>query len=729
MNSTVLALTCITAAAAGIVGLTNPRFFREKIDFPAQLEQIYPSFRTISDLKPGERVGTVLPDDRRSSPLTDRSAFTEIAQVGEPATTTAQPPTPQVDESALRYFASKGDKARLDAEIARLRTLYPNWIPPRDPLAIPHNEDAQLERMWQLYSESRYGDVRQAIADRQAADPAWTPPADLIERLTIAEARARLVAASDARDYAQVVDVGAAAPSLLTCSDVDVLWRVAEAFALTERPQRARDAYSYILRNCEDTAERIATIQKAAALLGYQDVQELMGFEKTTPEGAMEFEVIRDDLARRFVADGDEDTTLEVDASYLHRIERLAERDGLAADALLLGWYQFRRGNTAPAERWFRKAYETEETASAAQGLALTLIDRDDPRDAEDILYRWRDSSDDAKATYLAATANLLAADPPPRLEPDVLRRIAAVTTETRDVATAQQFGWYALALRQPATGAQWFETALGWKDDDEPSAYGLAVARLQLEDTAGLRAVQRLWQGRSDRIARVGEQAGEPRRLPQANGIVAADTPRATDTEPSRRSQGDEPTVIVYDGASSNRPARAQATTPKGCRTTVDPRSLSASAALSRGWCLMELNRPLEAARAFEVVLGSGGAAARQDAAYGQSLAYLRAGLINEAAVAATQSKQSPERMAELQASILTDRATSAFNAGRYRETILFLDQLAQIRSERTDLMVLRGYAYQRLNRPLDARRIFEALAGMGNRDAIRALADLRAS
>ncbi|WP_404289018.1 hypothetical protein ACD578_23600 [Microvirga sp. RSM25] len=47
---------------------------------------------------------------------------------------TSTPPAngsqPQVDESALRYFASQGDTRRVNAEIARLRALYPNWTPP-----------------------------------------------------------------------------------------------------------------------------------------------------------------------------------------------------------------------------------------------------------------------------------------------------------------------------------------------------------------------------------------------------------------------------------------------------------------------------------------------------------------------------------------------------------------------------------------------------------------------
>src|SRR5690606_35167701 len=76
-----------------------------------------------------------------------------------------------VDESALRYFARQGDQKRLEAEIARLRALYPNWTPPADPLLSPPGVDAQLDAIWMLYSQGRYAEARQAIAQRQSEDP------------------------------------------------------------------------------------------------------------------------------------------------------------------------------------------------------------------------------------------------------------------------------------------------------------------------------------------------------------------------------------------------------------------------------------------------------------------------------------------------------------------------------------------------------------------------------
>lgn len=723
MRSAILALACVGAAAGSVIGVLRPDvdLFGDTIDMLNQTSSVE---QGASGPGADTRTGRVVEDpvELAQAPVATPPAETSPAPV-EAQSPTAGGEAVVVDESALRYFASKGDKARLEAEIARLRALYPTWTPPRDPLAVPQNADQALERMWQLYSESRYAEVRAAIADRQAREPGWTPPADLLERLALAERRSQLIAASDAKKFAEVVSLAADAPSLLTCSDVDILWRVAEAFAGTDRRIRARDAYSYILKNCTDQPERVATIQKAAALLDYADMQELLGNEKTLADGTREFESIRDDLARRFVAEGDDDEKLVVGLPYIQRVERLVEREGLASDALLVGWYALRRDDMPTAERWFRKARDIEDTASASQGLALALIDRKAPLEAEAVMYRWYDTSDETKATYLAAVANTLAVEPVVVIASDILQRMAAVTLKERDPASGQQFGWYALAFEQPKTAEQWFLSVLNWKPDDEPSAYGLAVSRLRMKDMTGLQAVQALWKGRSERIARV----GEPEKKPTVPGLVERTVAHVTGTGVVSTAAAEEPRVVAYERPMARNEKTARARTVAGCKATLDPQTLAPAAALSRGWCLMELNRPLEAAASFGVGLRATAENVRRDAAYGQSLAYIRAGLLKEAAVAATKAKQPRERAVELQSAILSDRAVAAFDSGRYRETLLFLDQLAQLRTERQDLMVLRGYAYKSLNRTADARAIFEALAATGQRDAVRALGDMR--
>lgn len=641
---------------------------------------------------------------------------------------------PVVDESALRYFASKGDKVRLQAEIARLRALHPDWTPPADPLAAPENTDQQLVAMWKLYSEGKFDDLRKAIGDRKAAEPGWKTPAELLDRLAAAETREKLIVASNARQYDRVVDLGAASPGLLTCSDLDVLWRVAEAFGKTARLSRASDAYGYILDNCAKQPDRLATMMKASALLDYGQMQALIAREKTLADGTGEFEPIRDDLARRFVGEGGTNAKLDVATSYLDRLEALASKDGKPSDTLLLGWYYIKRNAMTEAANFFRAAHDKEDTASASQGLALTLIAAKNPGEAEAIMYKWRETSGETWATYFAATANLLAIQPPPVIEAEVLARISGAVTEKREIKTAEVFGWYALAYQQPRTAAQWFRTTLGWKPDYEPAAYGLAVSRLRLKDTAGVKEIQRLWAGRSERIATVADARRKKQKfedsIPSPDSVSpenpGVDGDETQSIEPSDDIDRDlitrsirKPVVVAQVQTKSR---------PKGCSSSLDPSTMAPGAAIDRGWCLMQLNRPIEAAAAFEAGLRSPSAQAREDAAYGQSLAYLRAGLVDQAAVSATKAKQGLKRAVELQTSILSNRASNAFDAGRFRETIVYLDQLAQLQTERADLMVLRAYAYRRLGRKAEAVQIFEALAATGNRAGIQGLGVMRA-
>jgi tetratricopeptide (TPR) repeat protein len=710
MKSTFIALSA-AVIAVGLVGMNKPDYIKHAMQ----------SLSLADAEEPVARSSRLVQQTETGIAGANTPVFREIKRSPQPVldTVVTAATTATVDESALRYFASRGDTARLQAEISRLKALYPDWVPPKDPLAVPQNEDKQLETMWDLYAQARYAEVRKAIAERQVAEPAWKPPADLIDRLTVAEARMRLINASDLKQYETVVRIGSETPSLLTCSEVDVLWRVAEAFFRTDKAQRAADAYSYILDNCQNAAERLATVQKAAAILPSKSVEDLLAKEKASPDGTMEFDSIRDDLARRFVAEANADGKVVVPPQYLSRVERLAETGGLASDALLLGWYYLPRGDMEAAEKWFRKARDKEDTASASQGLALTLIDRNDQLAAEDTMYRWRDDSKDAKAVYLAATANLLALEPPVALSGEVLKRIAAEVIKSRDASTAQQFGWYARALNQPQTALQWFRTALSWKLDDEPSAYGLAVTYQQLEDLKGLTEIQRLWAGRSERIAKVGEveepDTAKP-RVPVANEtVIVRRQPRTVAA--AQDVDYDQPEQV-----SMTRPRRT-ISVDRGCKSTINPQTLAPEAALTRGWCLMERNRPMEAAAAFEVGMLGSSAKTREDAAYGQSLAYLRAGLSGKAAVSAVKAPQNRQRAFELQQAILADKAVAAFDAGRSREALLVLDQLRQIAPERTDLLSLRGYAYLRLKRYADARRVFEALAAIGNRDGQRGL------
>jgi cellulose synthase operon protein C len=639
------------------------------------------------------------------------------------------PARPVVDESALRYYARQGDAVRLQTEIARLKALYPDWTPPTDPLATPSVVDEKLDAIWKLVGEGKVAAARKAVADRQAADPKWQPPADLLDRLATAEAREQIVNASDLGQYETVIRVSATAPSLLTCDDLDVMWRVAEAFGRTDRADRAEDAYRYVLQNCGKGPDRLATVQKAIGVLPRERVETLVTLAREgAPAG--EFDVIEDDLARQAVAEGGEKADVKVSPADLKRVEELAEKESKPSDALMLGWYYILREEDADAAAWFGKSRDLEDSAQASQGLALALVAQNKPAEAEDVLYKWRDESDETRATYMAAVANMLAISPPLDLDEARLGRLAAAVGAMKDAAAAQQFGWYADALNQFETARQWFTAALGWKADDEPSAYGLTLMNWKLGHAPQVAEMQRLWAGRSERIATVGKPQPEDGRpapalpAPPPAASAAAAAAQAAPLAPDRMETAAVPRREARLRRAEPVPARMEA--PRGCVATVDPQTLSPDAALRRGWCLMERNRPLEAAEAFKVGRRANAAASRDDAAYGESLAYLRVGLGDRAAVAAASPDLGAKRSREVRAALLASQAQGALEAKRFGDTIFALDQRARIAPERTDLMVLRGYAYLGLQRTDDARRLFEAAAATGDREGRRGLGAL---
>jgi cellulose synthase operon protein C len=700
-----------------------------------------PTMKTPTVMRDLPASGT--PSSDRSSASEPRLASapveTETSVVSRPATGTVVAPqgavgdaalpnaatSPPVDETALRYFARQGDTRRLNAEIARLRSLYPDWTPPQDPLKAAPIVDPQLDRLWQLYAQGKFSAVREAVAARQSAEIGWTPPKDLVDRLALADMRERLVNASEAKQYGMVIQIAASEPSLRTCGDVDILWRVAEAFVRTDRQSRALDAYRYMLTTCTSEPERIATMQKAAALLSRQNLAPLFEFAHAGRE-ADEFRLIREDLARQAISAGGTDAKSDASSEDVAVLEKLAETGTSSADPMLLGWYFLRRDDAAGAERWFRASYDRQNAAESAQGLALALVKLKRPAEAEAILARWRTASDDVAKAYLAAAANLLAQQPAPAIASDVLARIVESVAKQRDAAVAQELGWYSHAYNQDETALRWFVAALSWRPDDEPSAYGLAVVDFALNRRDALRALARAWQGKSPRIVAL---------LDPAVARTLAAAPMIT---PGQGRTADA--IVRQDGSTApNNPSSPDATRPStqgederpANRETAPASGQDASggAGLERAWRLMKLDRPAEAAAAFRAKLATANSKERQEAAYGLSLANLRMGLTDEADVASRAAPQTSARVGEIRLAILTQRIRTAYGAGAYADALAGLDIRAGLANEQIDLMVLRGWSYYHLQRYEEAVRVFEAIAASGHDEALSALGIARSA
>lgn len=649
----------------------------------------------------------------------------EVAQAPAPAPTPAPVPPgqkpPAVDESALRYFAAQGDTRRMEAELARLRALYPEWQPPVDLTAPVATGDPELERMWKLFAEGKTGEVRAAIAKRAASEPDWRAPEDLLAQLDAAEAGQRLVNASNARQWEQVIRIGTETPALLTCANVDALWRVAEAFVQTGKPERARDAYAYVLTNCNMPGERVGTMQKALATLPDAMTEAMLAQERES-----EFSSIRDELARRRIGRAAEDAKLTVSADDLRRVETLANAATTPDDAILLGFYSFHRNDTAKAETWFRTALARNGGAKAAEGAVLAFGANAKYAEAEALGAQWLEAGPANRKAYLDVATSLLTQEPPPKLERVVVERIAKTVGADRYAPAAAALGWYAYNAGQTTSAESWFETALAWDPGYEPAAYGLALSRQRLRDRAGLRQIMADWGRRSERIATLLDPRRPARnlrddemRLPrpdETERVTSRETPRER-VEPVRQSLRAEAEPQATErnvGASRSL---------GGCNA-----GMSGAAALQRGWCLLNLKRPAAAADAFEAALRSGNAQVAADAAAGKAYAKLQQGLTAEASAAASQANVSQARRDELSAVLLSERFYAQYDARDFTGALVSLNERARFAPETTDLMLMRGWSYFNLGRYDDASTVFTALyRANGSAQAMSGLTAIR--
>ena len=103
----------------------------------------------------------------------------------------------------LRYHASRGDRASVEKEIARLQAAHPGWQPPADLFAPPSSVD--VRPLWQLYDTGDYAAVRAEIRRLEGEHPDWKVPEKLVELLRENEVRAELQALEQ--------DTGLAAPA------------------------------------------------------------------------------------------------------------------------------------------------------------------------------------------------------------------------------------------------------------------------------------------------------------------------------------------------------------------------------------------------------------------------------------------------------------------------------------------------------------------------------------
>ena len=380
----------------------------------------------------------------------------------------------RVDESGLRYYASLHDVARAEAEIRRLKGLYPDWVVPTN-IYSPSGQGNDEQPFWDLFADNRLDELRAGLALRMKGDPTWKPSRDLTTKIEHKEASIRLVKFSDARDWTQVLEIADSTPGILHCAYMDIDWRVEEAFAKISASTRAFEIFHAIIASCTDHGDRVATIRKAIGVFTTDQVKTLIAMGVKGSDGAGEFDEIRLDLTRARIGKINAGQTGdEIEPEALRELEAASEKSRAKDDLGLLGWFEFGRSHWARADKWFALALlqvqkdGPSEDIKFVEGHALALVKQGQIDQARDFAFDWRDASKTMRDIYIGAMATLLTRrDPPAILAQAVLDDFVAIVKTDHSFAGAQALAWYHYDRRDWETAIAWYEDGFAWRGID----------------------------------------------------------------------------------------------------------------------------------------------------------------------------------------------------------------------------------------------------------------------
>lgn len=599
-----------------------------------------------------------------------------------------------VELAALYYYARQGEKQRVEREIQRIGLKFPQFVAPDDLYQPADEKKVDESSLWRAYENDDYDAIEREITRLAAANPGWEPSADFREKLARRKLRYDMTTASEAKNWSDVIAAGKDLDPK-TETDVDLLWMLIDAYKGSDMATAAAPIYRGILfRPAEQRLNDdviLTTLQKAVEDFPASELRQVMRRVAPSPELSARMQGLSLDLMRRDIADyaaGRTDATEPTPVTLL-TVRRSADGTGGEKDQLLLGWYYLKAKQNKEAESWFSRSLQAAPSTEALKGLVLALTAEGRNEDAFSSVVSHLELAAADWESFLPSLSFAFQANGRTDVEPEVAKAYAQAIQSAQSPENAEIFGWYAYNSRQFEGAAAWFGKSFEWKPA-AGSLKGLALTLIQQKDRSGLDQLKILHESAYPQVFAElktaaapsgvkGQAVGEP--LHQAQ-------PRYLASFLAKR-YGDCVTDL----------ARLEAR-----------KSLSTDEQLTRGWCMLGLERLAEARKAFEAALPASGGKG-DDAAYGLGLTLLAAKLTDDADALLSRQNLTPAHERELRSEILWQRARAAFDQKQYPQVLSALNQRLQIAPETVGMSQMRAWTHYHLGNLGQSKAIFTEL------------------
>lgn len=629
----------------------------------------------------------LFPADRPETSAQRTAEPAMLAGGGEPA-----PNLDPVHTAALYYYAKERQIDRVEAEIARLRSLHPGFNPPQD-LYLAADEIVPDETtLWDLFAADDFTGIDAEIIRRTAADPSWMPTVDFQAKLARKKQRVRMKELAGAEDWIGLADLSASIDPA-TETDVDLIWMQIDALSATGN----RDALAKSLRGVllRDGANRLSdehlvvTLQKALRDFPAAEIEQLAAALWPQQSGTYLPAAVALDIARKQVAEFNaEKDAAPVPPSALQLLALEARKTKTPEDLSLLGWHDIKVEQPQSASEWFAIAMEVAPGPQNAKGMYLSLERQKLDREAYEFAATHLSDLSDDPVFLMNVLSSRFGNPGKEAIGEEAVLAYSTAIMETSSPDHAEILGWYAYNSRQFDAAEAWFRQSYSWEASAD-RIKGLALTLLQLGNKRGFAALQQDFAGAYPEIW---------------SEISAASAPKGGDAASVGTPARNVKSSYVKHFEAKNYPA---------CLREIDRLGAGGSkpsVAVIRGWCEIGLKRFSDARISFETAMAGKGQVGA-DAVYGAGLALLGSRLTDEAEALISAYPLSTARDRELRAEIYYQRARSAFDHQQFDRVLNALDARAQLVAEPRDLMQMRGWAYYHSGQSARASAVFKQL------------------
>lgn len=180
------------------------------------------------------------------------------------------------DLQALEFYLQHDDQSSAAAELRRLRTEFPSWVPSNTAdlaatTTLPYPTE-QVNTVYRQIASGQLAEARVTLDATMNSFAEWQPPEDMLSLLALAEAQGRLDVALAAADVASALQIASGTPDLLRCDRINNAWRIAQLQEAGTDTQSAMATYRAIIGACLEFDDIIATLEKSATAASDTDL-------------------------------------------------------------------------------------------------------------------------------------------------------------------------------------------------------------------------------------------------------------------------------------------------------------------------------------------------------------------------------------------------------------------------------------------------------------------------